>query len=192
MDFIQKTVVLVKPDGVKRGLVGDIVSRFERVGLKIVALKMVWVEKEIVASHYKDEREYLTVIGMRSLDDYKKYGLDPNESLGTDDPYEIGQMVRKWNMDALTVGPLVAVLIEGVSAIDVVRKMVGDSLLTKAVPGSIRGDFTVDIPILANLRKRPMRSIVHASGNVEEAEFEKKLWFKEKEIYDYKRAGEDL
>ena len=100
--------------------------------------------------------------------------------------------MRKWNMDALTVGPLVAVLIEGVSAIDVVRKMVGDSLLTKAVPGSIRGDYTVDIPILANLKKRPMRSIVHASGNVEEAEFEKKLWFKEKEIYDYKRAGEDL
>ena len=77
MDFIQKTVVLVKPDGVKRGLVGDIVSRFERVGLKIVALKMVWVEKEIVASHYKDEREYLTVIGMRSLDDYKNMDWIP-------------------------------------------------------------------------------------------------------------------
>lgn len=185
MDFTQQTVVLVKPDGVKRGLVGEILSRFEKVGFKIVALKMVWVEKEIVASHYKDEREYLTVIGKRSLEDYAKYGLDPKESLGTDDPYEIGQKVRHWNMDALTVGPLVAILLEGIEAVGIVRKMVGDSLVAKALPGTIRGDFTVDTPILANIENRPMRSIVHASGNIEEAEFEKKLWFKAEDMHKY-------
>lgn len=185
MDFVQQTVVLIKPDGVRRGLVGEILGRFEKVGFKIAAMKLVWVEKEVVASHYKDEREYLTVIGQRSLDDYQKYGLDPKESLGTNDPYKIGQMVRGWNMDALTSGPLVAILLEGISAVEVVRKMAGDSLVARAVPGSIRGDYTVDTPILANLENRPMRSIVHASGNIEEAEFEKKLWFHENEIYKY-------
>ena len=98
MDFVQQTVVLIKPDGVKRGLVGEIISRFEKVGLKIVAMKMVWVSKEIVAKHYTDEREYLTTIGKRSLEDYQKYGIDPGESLGTTDAYEIGKKVRDWNI----------------------------------------------------------------------------------------------
>ncbi len=189
---MQQTVVLIKPDGVKRGLVGEILTRFEKVGLKIVALKMVWVSREIVAKHYQDEREYLSTIGKRSLEDYQKYGIDPGESLGTTDPYKIGKMVREWNMDALTVGPLLALLLEGIEAVAMVRKMAGDSMISKAVPGSIRGDFSIDIPILANLQKRPMRSIVHASGNIEEAELEKKLWFKNAEIYKYKRVEEDL
>ena len=75
------TVILIKPDGVKRGLIGEILSRFERVGFKIIAMKLVWVNKEHVAKHYKDEKEYLTNIGKRTLEDYKKFGLDPHESL---------------------------------------------------------------------------------------------------------------
>ena len=77
MNFVQKTVVLVKPDGVRRGLVGDIMSRFERVGMKIVAMKMIWISREVVAKHYKDEREYLTAIGSRTLEDYKNMVLTP-------------------------------------------------------------------------------------------------------------------
>ena len=126
------------------------------------------------------------------MEDHKKYGLDVGESLGTSDPYEIGELVRKMNMDALTSGPLVAVLLEGTSAVAVVRKMVGSTITAEAAPGTIRGDYSADIPILANTQKRPIKTIVHASGTMEEAEFERKLWFKEKEIYDYKRVGEDL
>ena len=191
MNFIQRTVVLVKPDGVKRGLVGQIISRFENVGFKIVALKMVWVNREHVGKHYKDEREYLTRVGQRTLDDYQNFGLDPNESLGSKDPYEIGKMVRNANMDALSSGPLVAMLLEGIEAVSIVRKMVGDTNTSKALPGTIRGDFSADTPILASMQKRPIRTIVHASGNLEEAVFEEKLWFKEKEIHNYKRVGEE-
>src|SRR3989344_6080484 len=191
MNFVQRTVVLVKPDGVKRGLVGEIISRFEKVGFKIVAMKMVWVDRHQVAQHYKDEKEYLTSVGQRTLDDYQKFGFDPGETLGTSDAYEIGGMVRKWNMDALTSGPLLAMVLEGVNAVEIVRKMVGPTNVTMAPAGTIRGDYSIDTPVLATLKKRPIKTIVHASGNVEEAEFEMKLWFKESEMFDYKRAGEE-
>ena len=183
--------MLVKPDGVKRGLVGEIISRFEKVGFKIVAMKMVWVTRDHVAKHYKDEKEYLTSIGLRTLEDYQKFGFDPGETLGTSDAYEIGQMVRRWNMDALTSGPLLGMVLEGVNAVEIVRKMVGPTNVTTAPAGTIRGDFSIDTPVLATLKKRPIKTIVHASGNVEEAEFEIKLWFREDDIFDYKRAGEE-
>lgn len=183
--FVKKTVVLVKPDGVKRGLVGEIIERFERVGFKIIATKMVWVNKGHVAKHYKDEKRYLTNIGKRTLEDYKKFGFDSNETLGTKDPYKIGQKVRHWNMEALSKGPLVAILFEGVNAIEIARKMVGHTNTSEALPGTIRGDYSADTPVLATVQNRPIRTIVHASGNEEEADFERKLWFKEKEIYSY-------
>lgn len=183
--FVKKTVVLIKPDGVKRGLIGEIITRFEKVGFKALAIKMVWVNKKHVARHYKNERQYLTDIGKRTLEDYKKFGFEPKESLGTNDPYKIGQKVRHWNMEALSEGPLVALLFEGVNAIEIARKMVGHTNTTEAEPGSIRGDYSADTPVLATLQGRPIRTIVHASGNEEEAEFERKLWFKEKEIYEY-------
>ena len=179
------TVILIKPDGVKRGLIGEILSRFERVGFKIIAMKLVWVNKEHVAKHYKDEKEYLTNIGKRTLEDYKKFGLDPHESLGTKDPKEIGQKIRHWNMEALSEGPLVAILFEGINAVEIGRKMVGHTNTTEAQPGTIRGDYSADTPVIATLQNRPIRTIVHASGNKDEAEFERKLWFKEDEIYDY-------
>jgi len=183
--FIKRSVVLVKPDGVKRSLIGEIIGRFEKVGFKIVAMKMIWVNQNHVAKHYKDEREYLTNIGNRTLEDYQKFGFDAKETLGTQDPYEIGQKVRHWNMEALSEGPLIAMLIEGVNAIEIARKMVGSTNTTDAVPGTIRGDYSADTPVLATLQNRPIRTIVHASGNEEEAEFERKLWFKEDEIYEY-------
>lgn len=183
--FIQKTVILVKPDGVKRKLIGEIISRFEKVGFKIIAMKMIWVNKGHVAKHYKNEKEYLKSIGERTLEDYKKFGFDANETLGTKDPVKIGQMVRHWNMEALSEGPLVAILLEGVNAIEITRKMIGSTNTTQALPGTIRGDFSADTPVFATLEKRPIRTIIHASGNPEEAEFERKLWFKEEEIYSY-------
>lgn len=186
--MLEQTVVLVKPDGVQRGLIGKILSRFEEVGLKINALKMVWVTEDHVAKHYTDDEEYLRTIGGKTLDTYETYGKDPNEDLGTSDALEIGRMVRKWNMEFLSSGPVVAVLLEGVHSVDTVRKMVGHTLPFKADPGTIRGSLSIDSPTLANSRKRPVINLVHASGNVEEAEFEKKLWFHEEEIHDYPRA----
>ncbi len=189
----ERSVVLVKPDGVKRGLIGEIISRFEKAGLKIVAAKMIWVDKEMVAKHYPDSRtELLAGIGQKTLETYEKYGKDVNEELGTMDPLVIGKMVNDWNMEFLTSGPVMALLIEGLHAIDNVRMITGNTLPVFAAPGSIRGDFSVDSPALANAKKRSVHNLVHASGNIEEAKYEEQLWFHDKEIYDYKRTDEDV
>jgi len=189
----EQSLVLVKPDGVKRGLVGDITSRFEKSGLKIIAMKMVWVDKDFAGKHYPDARtELLKGIGQKTLETYEKYGKDPNEDLGTMDPLEIGKMVNQWNMEFLSSGPVVAILLEGPHAIENVRMVVGATLPVFADPGTIRGDYSLDSPALANERKRAVHNMVHASGNTEEAEYEKQLWCHNEEIQDYKRVDEDI
>jgi nucleoside-diphosphate kinase len=105
--------------------------------------------------------------------------------LGTDDPVEIGRMVRNWNMDFLSSGPVMAMLLEGPDAVIIVRKLVGHTFPSEALPGTIRGDFALDNAYLSNLQKRTTQNIIHASGDKDEAEFERKLWFKEEEIYSY-------
>ena len=182
---IDQTVVLIKPDGVKKGIMGEVISRFERVGLKITAAKLIWVDKTFVGKHYADEDKYHETVGEKTLENYKKYGLDPNENLGTEDPVKIGRMVRNWNMEFLSSGPVLAVLLEGPDAVPIVRKMVGNTFPSEALPGTIRGDFALDSAYLSNIKKRTTRNIIHASGNKEEAEFEKKLWFKKDEIFEY-------
>ncbi|MBI5037294.1 MAG: nucleoside-diphosphate kinase [Candidatus Kerfeldbacteria bacterium] len=189
---LERTVVLLKPDTVKRALVGEIVTRFEKAGFKIAGMKMVWVDKSMVAKHYTDDKDYLTSIGNKTLKTYEEYGRDANEEIGTKDPYEIGKMVREWNMDFLSSGPVVALLLQGIHAVDAVRMMVGHTLPRFAEPGTIRGDYSLDSPILANKQKRTIRNMIHASGNVEEAEFEAQLWFRENEIHSYKRADEEI
>lgn len=179
------TVVLIKPDAVRRGIVGDIIARFERVGLKIAAAKLVWVDKTHVGKHYKNDRDYLTSVGKKTLENYKKYGIDPNESLGTKDPVEIGRRVREWNMEFLSSGPVFALLLEGPGSISAVRKIVGHTFPAEAIPGTIRGDYSIDSSYYANLEARTVKNLIHASGSKEEAEFERKLWFKEEEIYEY-------
>lgn len=192
MSFLQKTVVLIKPDGVKRGLVGQILERFEKVGLKLVAMKMIWVDGELVGKHYQDDEDYHKSVGVKTLENYAKYGFDANETLGVTDPIEIGRLVRKWNMEFLSSGPVVAMIIEGENAVEIVRKMVGHTFPQSAVPGTIRGDYSIESAMGSNISKRATRNLIHASGKPEEAEFEMKLWFKENEIYKYKRIEENL
>src|SRR3989344_4800345 len=125
----ERTVVLLKPDGVKRGLVGEVLGRFEKMGLKIVALKLVWVEKDLAQKHYPDSRtELLRAIGEKTLKTYEKYGRDPHEGFGTLDPEAIGKMVNQWNIEFITSGPVVAALLQGLHAIDNVRMVAGDTL----------------------------------------------------------------
>ena len=192
-EFIERTVVLIKPDGVVRGLTGGILSRFERAGLKIVALKMIWADKTLAAKHYPESRTALMKdIGEKTLTTYGKYGKDPGEDLGTKDAVEIGKLVNRWNMDFLTSGPVVAILLEGLHAIENVRMMAGNTLPLFAQPGTIRGDYSLDSPALANSRKRAVHNMIHASGNAEEAKYETELWFKKADIQDYKRSDEDV
>lgn len=179
------SVILVKPDGVRKGIIGDILGRFERVGLKIAAAKLIWVDKSFVGKHYKDDKDYHKSVGIKTLENYKKYGLDPHESLGTKDPVKIGEMVRSWNMDFLSSGPVFAMLLTGSGAVEIVRKIIGNTFPADAQPGTIRGDYSLDSAYLSNAQKRTTQNIIHASGTRQEADFERKLWFKEDEIYSY-------
>lgn len=181
----EQTVVLIKPDGVKRKLVGEILRRFERVELTPVAMKMVWVKEDFVGKHYRDDKVWYKSVGDKLLAFYEENGKDVGESLGSNDPVELGKMVRNWLFEYITSGPVVAMLLEGPHAVELVRKLVGGTYPLTAAPGTIRGDFFYDSPFLANFGKRSVMNMVHASGSVEEAEFEKKLWFKKEEIYKY-------
>mgnify|MGYP001560524795 FL=1 len=188
----EKTVFIIKPDGVKRGLIGEIISRIEKRGLKIIALDMVWASKEEIDSHYPKDEAWIKRLGEKSMANYQQYGVDPKEKLGTDDPLEIGRMIRKWVVEYMTSGPVVKAVVSGVHAVDMVRKICGNSLPNLADMGTIRGDYSVDSAVSANLNKRSIRNIIHASENAQESENELGLWFKEKEIHDYKRAEEDI
>ncbi|GBD28875.1 Nucleoside diphosphate kinase [bacterium HR31] len=186
----ERTLVLVKPDGVQRGLVGEILARFERAGLKLVALKMVRAPRELLERHYPGDETFLRTIGGKTKEAFEAYGLDVRERMGTEDPVEVGRRVREWLVDFMGSGPVVAAVVEGVHAVSAVRKLVGQTLPVFADPGTIRGDWSTDSPTLANLEQRPVRNLVHASGTLEEAEYEVRLWFREDEIHAYRRADE--
>ena len=154
--MIERTLVLVKPDGVQRCLIGKVIQRFENVGLKIVGMKMVWIDKEFAQKHYTDD------ITKRR-----------------------GEKVRNLLLDLITMGPVVAMVLEGISAVEIVRKMTGETEPSSAAPGTIRGDFAhVSFPYADEI-ERAVRNIIHASGNSKEAKEEVKLWFKDEEMHSY-------
>jgi len=124
LDPRERTLVLIKPDGVKRGIVGRILARFEEAGLKIVALKMVRVSREYAENHYPNTPEWIRGMGEKTLQTYRDQGKDPVQEIGTDNPMEIGNMIKEWNVDYLTSGPLIALALEGAHAISVVRCVV--------------------------------------------------------------------
>lgn len=188
----ERTFMLVKPDGVKRGLVGECIKRIEQRGLKIIAFKMIRVSEEHARSHYSGTEQWIRGMGEKTLETYHKYDKDPIKEIGTDDALEIGKKIYQWNTDFLTSGPVVAMIISGVHVIDMVRKIVGKTVPAFAEMGTIRGDYSVDSPALANDGKRAIHNVVHASGNLEEAEHEILHWFAPEEIHDYKRAEEDI
>jgi nucleoside-diphosphate kinase len=188
----ENTVVLIKPDGVKRGLIGEIVSRIEKRGLKIIALDMIWATKEQVDGHYPKDEKWIARLGEKTKETYKKYGFNIKKELGTEDSKKIGKMVRGWLIDFMTSGPLVKVVVKGIHAIDMVRKLCGNTMPALAEMGTIRGDFSVDSPAAANRGKRAVHNIIHASETPKEAKHELAFWFSPEEIHDYKRAEEDI
>ena len=183
---MEQTVVLIKPDGVKRALVGEIIHRFERMGLKIVAMKMVRPTKEHLHKHYGTHKDStIQRLGSKTLETYKKYGKDAKVDLGTDDPAELGKMVVGWLLDYVSSGPVIAILLEGYHAVENVINAAGPTMPVQAPPGSIRGDFSTDSAAYANTEKRGVANLIHISGSEEEANFEKTLWFSPSEIHSY-------
>ena len=173
----ERTLVIVKPDAYTRGLTGTILARLEQRGLAVEAMRVSRNETVIIEDHYPRSEEWLTAVGNKTLGDYAKLGVSARERLGTDDAVEIGRMVRRWLTEFLLSAPIVPMVISGNRAIETVRKLVGSTLPVDAAPGTIRGDFSSDSPDIANEEQRPVRNLVHASGDPEEAEREIMLWF---------------
>ena len=188
----EKTVILIKPDGVKRGLIGEIVSRIEKRGLKIIALEMFQPTKQQIDDHYPKDENWIKRLGDKTKKNYKDYGIEVEQEFTTNDSLEIGKSVRGWLIDYMTSGPLVKMIIKGIHSVDMVRKISGSTMPAQAEMGTIRGDFSVDDAIAANRNKRGIHNIIHASETPEEAEHEIKFWFSPEEIHDYKRAEEDI
>ncbi|OGH17307.1 MAG: nucleoside-diphosphate kinase [Candidatus Levybacteria bacterium RIFCSPHIGHO2_02_FULL_40_18] len=191
--MVEQTVVLIKPDGVKRGLIGEIIHRFERMGLKIVAMKMIIPTQEILHEHYGTHKEEtIERLGKKTLASYERFGRDAKKELGTDSPKELGKMVVEWLLNYVSSGPVIAMVVEGRHAVENVTRLAGPTMPVEATPGTIRGDFSTDSAAYANVEKRGVSNLIHVSGSIEEANFEKNLWFKPEEILSYKRADEGI
>jgi len=185
--YHERSLILLKPDTVQRGLIGEIISRFERKGLKIVAMKMVWPTKKLAMEHYFWSDEEKEASGGRTIEAYEAKGLKITKSAK-----EYSEDVQRRLYSYLQSGPVVAMVIEGAHAIEHVRKLVGHGNPLSSDVGSIRADLTIDSYVVADEVDRAARNLVHASGNMSEAEREIKVWFKENEIVDYDLAIEKI
>lgn len=175
--FRQKTLVLIKPDALERGLAGEIIARFERVGLRIVDIKLVVPDDDLARKHYPVAENWFRSVGERSIADFAKYGLEPKEVVGTDDSVEIGKLIHGWNVEKFTGAQVVAMIIEGIHAVEAVRKLCGPTLPLLAPPGTIRGDYSSNSAASENSVQTAIKNLVHASGDEQEARREIELWF---------------
>ncbi len=153
---MERTLVLIKPDGIVRQLTGKIISRFEDAGLKTIGMKMVWVDENLAKKHYRK-------------DIAEKYG----------------DKIRNSLIEYVREGPIIAIVLEGVDAVNVTRKIVGSTYPNESQPGTIRGDFAHISKHFANSEEMNVRNLIHASGDEDDAKIEVPLWFNEKEIHTY-------
>jgi len=187
----ERTFCMIKPDGVMRGVVGDIISRIERAGLKIVAMKMITPTEEQVRKHYPvTDETWVTRLGDKSLSSFENLDVSAEEILGTTNNAEIGQEVVENLVRFMTSGPVICMVVEGVQAVAMMRKIAGATLPFMAEVGTIRGDYSVDSPAVANAEKRSIHNLFHASETKEEVEYEISVWFDGEKIQDYKLSNE--
>ncbi len=190
----EKTFVIVKPDGVRKGLVGEIIKRFEQRDLKVVALELFQATADEIDNHYPKDEKWIRRLGEKTLSTYEKYGRDSSDlqkDFGSSDLLEVGSVVRGWLVTYLTSAPMVRMVVQGVHAVDMVRKIVGPTMPYMAEIGTIRGDYSADSAISANVEKRAVYNLIHASETPAEAEHEIAYWFGDKTIHAYKRFGID-
>jgi nucleoside-diphosphate kinase len=188
----QKALIIIKSDGVQRGLMGKIIQRFENVGLTIIGFKFEWADKKKIIAHYPDAESWYAKVGQRTLSNYAKKGLNAKELLGTDNDVEIGKMVKGWLIDYLQESPVLIMAVEGYDCIEIVRKISGNTVPLLAAPGTIRGDFSHHSIDVANETAKPLRNIIHASDAVEDGIKEVNLWFDKDELFEQTRADEHI
>lgn len=183
----EKTLVLIKPDGVQRSLIGEFISRFERVGLKIIGLKICVPTQEQIQQQYAPSKEALIEQGKRSIATQAKQGREVKQP-----PYEHGMEIFNWIKKFMSSGPIIAMVLQGNQAVAIVDKLVGSTEPLNSDIGTIRGDYTLDSYEIADADKRAVRNLIHRSATQQEAEKEIAIWFKPHEILDYNLISEKI
>ena len=182
---MEQTLIILKPDAVQRQIVGEVIGRFEKAGLKIVAMKMLVAEPKLLADHYPDD--LIPIVGQKTKKDWDESGIEYTESVE-----EIGKMIVDATRDFMRSGPVIAAVLEGGHAVEVVRKLVGSTGPKDSAPGTIRGDYAHLSLGRASLQRKGAANIIHASGAVDEAKKEIAMWFDLEEIHSYKTVNEHL
>jgi len=184
----EQTLVIIKPDGVQRGLIGEVIKRYEQCGLKLVALKMVIPTIDTATKHYSVDPEWAFKTGSKSIEAAKARG----QQLESEDPIVIGEKIRTTLKTYLSSGPVVIMVWQGMNAVGVVRKITGSTEPLSSVPGTIRGDYTIDSYSAADKDNRSVRNIIHASSSVEESKAEISIWFTPQEVLNYRLVAEAI
>jgi nucleoside-diphosphate kinase len=183
----EKTFVIIKPDGVQRGLIGEITHRIERTGLKLVGMKFAFAEEEKFWKHYDKDNAWFESKGQNMIDNRTANGLSIDKPA-----IEYGKDIIRGLIAFMTAGPVVMMAWEGNRAVGIVKKLVGGTEPLTSDVGTIRGDLTIDSYELSNVDGRAVRNLIHCSDKPEEAEKEIKLWFKEEELVRYRLISEEI
>lgn len=184
----EKTLIIVKPDGIQRSLIGEIIQRYERIGLKLIGIKIMVPTPDMIEQHYTIDPNWKKLTGEKSIESYKKKGIKPPSN----DPLEVGEIVIKALREYMTCGPVIVMVWQGAHAVAIVRKITGGTEPLTSDVGTIRGDFMLDSYVMADTDGRAVRNLIHASGSTEEAKSEIKHWFKEDELIVYKLVQEQI
>lgn len=179
----ERSLVIIKPDAVARHIVGEVLSRFERKGLKMAALKLVWPTDEVAGKHYEVTEEWLQSSGQRTFDGYLARGIEP--PMG---PRDLALNTRRKLMETLTAGPVVVMVLEGAHVIEVVRKLRGATNPLQAEVGTIGFDFSLESYEVSDAGDWAIKNIIHGSDSAESAQREIGLWFKPDELVEYETA----
>ncbi len=177
----ERTLIIIKPDGVQRTLVGEIIRRYERIGLKIVAMKMLVSKPEHIEKHYTLDPEWRRITGEKTIASYRAKGQKPP----TEDPLEVTDRLLKNLKKYISSGPVIAIVWQGAHAVALGRKIAGGTEPLTSDVGTIRGDYVLDSYQMSDTDDRSIRNLIHASGSVKEAEMEIKHWFKDEELINY-------
>lgn len=183
----ERSFVIIKPDGVQRTLIGEIIGRIERTGLKIVAMKMFVPDKARTTEHYGKDDAWCESVGSRTIENMKKGGQEPTKTA-----VEYGRDIVDALLKYMTIGPVVGMVIEGNQAVGIVKKLVGSTEPLTSDVGTIRGDFTVDSYSFANVGGRAVRNLIHCTDKPEEAQKEIDIWFKPEEVINYRLVEEQI
>jgi nucleoside-diphosphate kinase len=184
---VERTFVIIKPDGVQRSLIGEIIKRFERTGLKLAALKLTMLDSDRIWKHYQKDDAWFLKKGTKIAEDRAAAGLSSEK-----DPIEYGKDIIRALEKFMTSGPVVMMVWEGNQAVDVVTKITGTTEPSTSDVGTIRGDFTIDSYNIAAIDDRAVRNLIHCSDTPENAAYEIGLWFTPEELITYRLVGEQI